>query len=630
MPRKISQLEAATDVTASDLIQIVDIEDTGMAVSGTNKRATAQLMANELGKLTNITATGSTTTRSLANRFADVVNVKDFGAVGNWNGTTGTNNTTAFQNAMEAAAGKKLYIPSGRYLIQFTTNVCFTVPANIVIEGDGDLNTEIIIDPNGFTSAQYPIAFNLNSQGVEFNGIKITAKVATGNNLTLIELRASDVSINRCTLDGNVTHSGSTISHNVFGISHGGGSSFISDNLVIENSKLTRLTYPFLKNNIATSTSNNWKIVGNLFTANYYNDCGLNSPNGIMNNVVIANNTFENNQSIAAGEVIQSLGVALASVKYVSISDNFFSGSYTDAIHIEENSDYITIEGNRFSINNGTSTQCRCVEFNANNVGGVEEKPNHISIIGNAMYQNGPAKDPGTDAIGLIFNPLSQNPASEIIISNNTINNFNRGISSVATVDDSIVIDGNIITNCAVGIALFDGAITISNNITKNCDIGITNGTSSNVYEAATIRDHIFIDCINNISTSDIQIIIINPKFIFSEFTSPAGTSYKTLLPAKTSDRIYGELTMTLTSGSSFNRSYDVEVITWDGTNLTWDDSSSLTPSPTQVSKVKFESGFAISASRTGTTLDVAIFNASSINNNRLQIDLDGSCMIQP
>jgi hypothetical protein len=38
-------------------------------------------MANELGKLTNITATGSTTARSLANRFADILDAKDFGDV---------------------------------------------------------------------------------------------------------------------------------------------------------------------------------------------------------------------------------------------------------------------------------------------------------------------------------------------------------------------------------------------------------------------------------------------------------------------------------------------------------------------------------------------------------------------
>ena len=45
---KISQLESATDITANDLIQIVDVEDDGMAPSGTNKKATASLLANQL------------------------------------------------------------------------------------------------------------------------------------------------------------------------------------------------------------------------------------------------------------------------------------------------------------------------------------------------------------------------------------------------------------------------------------------------------------------------------------------------------------------------------------------------------------------------------------------------------
>jgi len=48
--KKISELESATDVTASDLIQIVDVEDSGMAVTGTNKKATASLLAKELAK----------------------------------------------------------------------------------------------------------------------------------------------------------------------------------------------------------------------------------------------------------------------------------------------------------------------------------------------------------------------------------------------------------------------------------------------------------------------------------------------------------------------------------------------------------------------------------------------------
>jgi hypothetical protein len=50
MSTKISQLTSATDVTASDLMQIVDVEDGVMAPSGTNKKVTASLLAKELAK----------------------------------------------------------------------------------------------------------------------------------------------------------------------------------------------------------------------------------------------------------------------------------------------------------------------------------------------------------------------------------------------------------------------------------------------------------------------------------------------------------------------------------------------------------------------------------------------------
>lgn len=62
-----------------------------------------------------VTATGSTTARFLKDRFADVVNVKDFGATGN--GTT--DDTGAIQAALNFAmpTGKEVFVPSGTYLI---------------------------------------------------------------------------------------------------------------------------------------------------------------------------------------------------------------------------------------------------------------------------------------------------------------------------------------------------------------------------------------------------------------------------------------------------------------------------------------------------------------------------------
>jgi hypothetical protein len=66
-----------------------------------------------LGNISNSTAiaTGSTTARSLANRFADVVNVKDFGAVGD--GVA--NDTAAIQAAIDT--NSQVYFPKGKYRI---------------------------------------------------------------------------------------------------------------------------------------------------------------------------------------------------------------------------------------------------------------------------------------------------------------------------------------------------------------------------------------------------------------------------------------------------------------------------------------------------------------------------------
>lgn len=60
-----------------------------------------------------VTATGSTEARSLADRFGDTLNVKDFGAVGD--GVT--DDRDAIAAAVAAARGKNLHFPEGQYLI---------------------------------------------------------------------------------------------------------------------------------------------------------------------------------------------------------------------------------------------------------------------------------------------------------------------------------------------------------------------------------------------------------------------------------------------------------------------------------------------------------------------------------
>ena len=60
-----------------------------------------------------VRARGTTASRTLASRFADIVNVKDYGAVGDGE----TDDTEAFEAAFNAAGTDKVFVPRGIYLV---------------------------------------------------------------------------------------------------------------------------------------------------------------------------------------------------------------------------------------------------------------------------------------------------------------------------------------------------------------------------------------------------------------------------------------------------------------------------------------------------------------------------------
>lgn len=96
-----------------------------------------------------ITATGSTTARTLQSRFAEVFNVKDFGAVGN--GTT--DDTAAIQSAITAAnsyassyaSGAGVFLPPGGY----RTTAELSLLPYVHLFGAGLVSTAIRVDHTG-------------------------------------------------------------------------------------------------------------------------------------------------------------------------------------------------------------------------------------------------------------------------------------------------------------------------------------------------------------------------------------------------------------------------------------------------------------------------------------------------
>jgi hypothetical protein len=114
-------------------------------------------------------ATGSTTARTLANRFADVVNVLDFGAVGD--GVT--DDTAAIQAAFNSSKDS-IYFPEGLYKI--TANLARS--GNTQIIGQGLNSSKIIFSGN----------YSLNYNGG-----------AGGDNYTMSHLNVENISF-ECTV----------------------------------------------------------------------------------------------------------------------------------------------------------------------------------------------------------------------------------------------------------------------------------------------------------------------------------------------------------------------------------------------------------------------------------------------
>ena len=95
----------------------LDLRGQAILEASTRAAADAAIVASgatpaDVG-LAPVIATGSTATRTVNDRFADVLNVRDFGAVGNGS----TDDTAAIQAALTAGAGKEVWFPPGTYIV---------------------------------------------------------------------------------------------------------------------------------------------------------------------------------------------------------------------------------------------------------------------------------------------------------------------------------------------------------------------------------------------------------------------------------------------------------------------------------------------------------------------------------
>lgn len=137
---------ASTDIDTSAKVRAIltDETGTGAAVFGTDPTVTA-------------TATGGSTSRTLAARFSDAINVLDFGA----DTADGSSDVTAINNA--AAAGSAIRFPAGTYNI--TTSLTFANTKAVIVSAGATfkISTGATLTINGDLQAPNLRIFDVDS-----------------------------------------------------------------------------------------------------------------------------------------------------------------------------------------------------------------------------------------------------------------------------------------------------------------------------------------------------------------------------------------------------------------------------------------------------------------------------------
>jgi hypothetical protein len=125
------------------------------------------VVATNFNEFTPFLATGTTFARNLVTREADVINVKDFGAVGN--GVT--DDTAAIQAALNAGGNKSVYIPQGTYLV---TDKITIQTLGIKFYGDSVHKSVFLINASSFNMSATSVLQLKSSLGQSEPGPYIT------------------------------------------------------------------------------------------------------------------------------------------------------------------------------------------------------------------------------------------------------------------------------------------------------------------------------------------------------------------------------------------------------------------------------------------------------------------------
>lgn len=370
----------------------------------------------------NVTATGGNTVRSAQNRFADVVNVKDYGATG----AGAVSDTAAIQAAAAAipASGGTLYIPAGTYLTTGTV----TLKSNTQVRGDGPgtmlLGGSAWSTGGGFFINQNSAATTLTDSNIVIRDLVLdfgtSGKTGSTHAIDLVYVHGVKVLhvVFQCRGAGDATAIRGCYDSDVDGCS---AYSFVNcayDHWT--NPQKARVVNCYAETAVSAQFIN----------FNPENTTPGTSAGNVANGFVLSNNQFVCTGATAIPMQLEPLETG-TSVVNVTVSNNQFTNC---ELLLRGNTSNAVVADNVFLNNAGGSE----VITSYTNLGGT---PANISVTGNVII------NPDTSAGNIAVIRLTGNNST---IVGNQISGINYTANGISTAAGTGLVQGNSVSNQAI------------------------------------------------------------------------------------------------------------------------------------------------------------------------------------
>lgn len=451
-----------------------------------------------------------------------------------------TDDGPAIRAAVAAGAGGRVFFPAGTYY--YKAKSALVLPAKTVLEG---VPGATIINFDTATSGTYTEFARNGGDSVVLQGLIINRASDFPSVLFPIQ-NYKGLTFKNCAVNGNRDVYTSYCHVWQIGVQNGG----TFDGLLVESTTIRKCSYGLFQTNSSTGIARNLTISKCTFANNYATDLEFNAPITDNYNVSVLDCTFYSNQATTVGA---GFGVGLAHITGAAIRGNTFSDYNNEAIHIEDYSTGIVVDGNSFKrcgmlfaayvrvisgaryvkITNNyfdATANTNFIPVIQSVAGGVGNTPggrisidpfrlviegNQIqaggchgiylsaagnsTVIGNTLFGS-------SHVTAGVFGGGNGGYAIElwdgygISVSGNTIRGFesalNRRTGTISTGGNGLTVTGNTVQHCNYGVAVVNpGSCVISGNIASECIHPMIVGQAAGKARPAVITGNHAIDC---------------------------------------------------------------------------------------------------------------------------------------